>query len=94
MVPEDIDFEIEKMMEENSDGLDLFKGRVMKEMVAGTKCQAMKARGEGHESITCDESGRFEPTQCINEICFCVDEGGNRVIGSKQFVKGEDFCCK
>jgi len=90
IVPDDIDFDILAMMEENSDGLELF--RIRSGLLISTKCQILRARG--NKSVKCDELGRFDPTQCINGICFCIDDAGNRVVGSKEFYEGTDICCE
>ncbi|CAG9764049.1 unnamed protein product [Ceutorhynchus assimilis] len=49
-----------------------------------TRCQALGGQ--------CDEDGKFLPTQCEDETCWCVDEAGNQPAGSNTFVRGQKIC--
>lgn len=56
------------------------------EITRSTRCEALGGQ--------CDESGKFLPTQCEEETCWCVDEAGNQLLHSNTFKKGEISCSK
>ncbi|KZS10461.1 putative Protein ACP24A4 [Daphnia magna] len=72
-----------------------------------TRCQKMrqnqlKQGGAGELIPECDHLGRFQPIQCLPAKssngghpivnCWCVDEAGNQVANTTQFVRGEQTC--
>jgi len=45
----------------------------------------------------CDSSGNFEPLQCINSTCFCVDEKTGKPTNEKAVIYGALYtlpCCQ
>lgn len=56
------------------------------ELPQNSRCQALGAQ--------CDAQGKFLPTQCDQDICWCVDEAGNQLPQTSSFNKGEQLCCK
>lgn len=48
-----------------------------------TRCLALK-KGAPF-SVACDNAGGFLPTQCNDEVCWCVDEAGNQLPFSGTF---------
>lgn len=71
-----------------------------------TRCQKMRQtqlkHGRAGELIPeCDHLGRFQPIQCLpakstetSVRCWCVDEAGNQVANTTQFLRGEQTCRK
>jgi hypothetical protein len=74
-----------------------------------TRCQKMRQnqlkKGANGELIPeCDHLGRFQPIQCLPAksnnggyavvSCWCVDEAGNQVANTTQFLRGEQTCRK
>jgi hypothetical protein len=74
-----------------------------------TRCQKMRQsqlkKGGGGQSgeliPECDHLGRFQPIQCLpaksssgQVSCWCVDEAGNQVANTTQFLRGEQTCRK
>lgn len=51
---------------------------------AVTRCEALGAQ--------CDHHGQFLPTQCSEDLCWCVDEAGNQLPLTSSFKKGEQHC--
>lgn len=51
-----------------------------------TRCQSLGGQ--------CDQEGKFVPTQCEENTCWCVDEAGNQLPNTSTFLKGEKFCGK
>lgn len=51
-----------------------------------TRCQALGAQ--------CDSQGKFNPKQCEEDTCWCVDEAGNQIPQTNSFRDGEQLCCK
>lgn len=54
-----------------------------------TRCNALKATASF--TVKCDEFGSFQPTQCNNETCWCVDQAGNQ-ISETTFTVGSNKC--
>lgn len=59
-------------------------------IVSTTRCDAL--RHTARFTVTCDEQGNFNPTQCNGETCWCVDEAGNQLPFSNTFRKGSKKC--
>lgn len=49
-----------------------------------TRCQSLGGQ--------CDMEGKFIPTQCEENTCWCVDEAGNQLPNTSTFMKGEKTC--
>ncbi|XP_019877040.1 balbiani ring protein 3 [Aethina tumida] len=49
-----------------------------------TRCEALGGQ--------CDEYGKFLPTQCEEDTCWCVDEAGNQLPQTSTFPRGERVC--
>lgn len=49
-----------------------------------TRCEALGAQ--------CDRKGKFLPTQCSDDLCWCVDEAGNQLPLTNSFRKGDQLC--
>ncbi|EFA05918.2 zonadhesin isoform X2 [Tribolium castaneum] len=54
------------------------------EVPSNTRCEALGGQ--------CDTTGKFLPTQCEEETCWCVDEAGNQLLHTNTFKKGEITC--
>ncbi|KAF5293262.1 hypothetical protein FQR65_LT11002 [Abscondita terminalis] len=54
------------------------------ELTFQSRCLSLKAQ--------CDAHGRFLPSQCDQEKCWCVDEAGNQLPQTHSFNKGEQIC--
>lgn len=54
------------------------------EVPVTTRCEALGGQ--------CDENGKFLPTQCEEDTCWCVDEAGNQLLHTNTFKKGEISC--
>lgn len=48
-----------------------------------TRCLSLKKSAPF--SVACDNAGGFLPTQCNDEVCWCVDEAGNQLPFSGTF---------
>lgn len=55
-----------------------------------TRCQALKLSVPF--SVACDNSGSFLPTQCNDDVCWCVDSAGNQLPFSNTFTPGSHKC--
>lgn len=51
-----------------------------------TRCQSLGGQ--------CDQEGKFLPTQCEENTCWCIDEAGNQLPNTNTFQKGEKLCGK
>lgn len=56
------------------------------ELPSLTRCQALGGQ--------CDLDGKFVPTQCEDDTCWCVDEAGNQLPGTNTFVREQKMCSK
>lgn len=54
-----------------------------------TRCNALKDTASF--TVKCDEFGSFQPTQCNNSTCWCVDQAGNQ-ISETTFSSGSNKC--
>lgn len=54
-----------------------------------TRCNALKETASF--TVKCDEFGTFQPTQCNNATCWCVDQAGNQ-ISETTFSIGSAKC--
>lgn len=54
-----------------------------------TRCNALKTSASF--TVKCDEFGSFQPTQCNNATCWCVDQAGNQ-ISETTFSIGSNKC--
>lgn len=62
-----------------------------KKLIASTtRCDAL--RSTAPFIVNCDDEGKFFPTQCNHETCWCVDEAGNQLPWSNTFRKGSRKC--
>ncbi|XP_060536767.1 fibrillin-1-like isoform X2 [Cylas formicarius] len=64
-------------MSDNSDSID-------QDLPSKTRCQALGGQ--------CDGEGKFLPTQCEDDTCWCVDEAGNQLPGTNTFIGREKTC--
>lgn len=55
-----------------------------------TRCHALRATASF--SVACDETGAFEPMQCNEAVCWCVDAAGNQLAQSSTFSVGSTRC--
>lgn len=55
------------------------------EYLIRSRCEVLGAQ--------CDKDGKFLPTQCDKDLCWCVDESGNQLPTSSIFKKGKIICC-
>jgi hypothetical protein len=55
-----------------------------------TRCNALKLSAPF--SVGCDSNGSFLPTQCNENMCWCVDAAGNQLSASTTFEKGSRAC--
>lgn len=55
-----------------------------------TRCHALK--DSASFPVACDENGSFEPMQCNEAVCWCVDAAGNQLPQSSTFSKGTSKC--
>lgn len=54
-----------------------------------SRCNALKETASF--TVKCDEFGSFQPTQCNNATCWCVDQAGNQ-ISETTFSVGSAKC--
>lgn len=59
-------------------------------IASSTRCNALKATASF--SVACDDVGAFEPTQCNEAVCWCVDAAGNQLPQSNTFSFGTKKC--
>jgi hypothetical protein len=70
---------------------NLTQGQSTKKLIASTtRCDAL--RSSASFSVSCDERGAFNPTQCNFDTCWCVDEAGNQLPFTNTFRRGTKTC--
>lgn len=62
-----------------------------------TKCQDQRERAvqnsvPGSFIPRCKEDGNFEEIQCQGSVCYCVDDDGNEVFGTKTNLPDSPNC--
>ncbi|XP_017874547.1 PREDICTED: uncharacterized protein LOC108621630 [Drosophila arizonae] len=55
-----------------------------------TRCRALAATATF--PVSCDAAGAFEPLQCSERSCWCVDAAGNQLPATHTFQLGERHC--
>lgn len=55
-----------------------------------TRCRAMAATATF--PVSCDAAGAFEPLQCSERSCWCVDAAGNQLPATHTFQLGDRHC--
>ncbi|XP_048581312.1 uncharacterized protein LOC5512067 isoform X7 [Nematostella vectensis] len=56
--------------------------------------QAVRLRSAGHFVPTCRVDGSYQPLQCYGSVCFCVDDNGVEVLGSRSRLPETPNCDK
>lgn len=59
-------------------------------IASATRCHALRATASF--SVACDNAGAFEPMQCNEAVCWCVDAAGNQLAQSSTFSVGTTRC--
>lgn len=61
-------------------------------IINSTRCLSLKKHAPF--SVACDNAGGFLPTQCNEEVCWCVDEAGNQLpfSGTFKISKRKQHC--
>lgn len=67
----------------NARHLDNVRRSTTRLVFNSTRCLALKKHAPF--SVACDGAGGFLPTQCNEEVCWCVDEAGNQLPFSGTF---------
>lgn len=57
---------------------------------SSTRCNALKKTASFQ--VACNDDGSFEPTQCNEAVCWCVDAAGNQLPDSQTFSVGSTKC--
>lgn len=55
-----------------------------------TRCHALQATASF--AVACDDAGAFEPMQCNEAVCWCVDAAGNQLAQSSTFSVNSTRC--
>lgn len=61
-------------------------------MSSSTRCNALKKTASFQ--VACNADGSFEPTQCNEAVCWCVDAAGNQLPDSQTFSVGSTKCIR
>lgn len=57
-----------------------------------TRCQAIQESAPFR--VVCNEHGAFEPMQCHNDVCWCVDSAGNQLAQTQTFKRDSPSASK
>lgn len=59
-------------------------------ITSNSRCHALKQTASFQ--VACNQDGSFEPTQCNDAVCWCVDAAGNQLPNSQTFSVGSIKC--